>query len=179
MVVQLLCLYTARTTLRCPPPLCCRGVTPRRGGGRGEMARSDRRRAQANTDLQWKALGSRSRLPGGCSACSGSIPASGVLLAAAGDQDIGEFWGTVRMRHGEVCSGRVVMKRSGLDTKSGLKTPVTHSGEVSEGKAFSGYTFFYPFPKPLLGTGYRIGLCWLSPAALLPGVKTGKRMEAQ
>lgn len=91
----------------------------------------------------------------------------------------GSFGGAVEKRHREVCSGRVVMKPGGLDATSGLKTPVAHSGEVSKRKGFSGYTFFYPFPKPSLGTGYRIGLCWLYPAALLPRVKTGKRGEAQ
>lgn len=40
------------------------GCNATAGGDRGQMAPSDSRRAQANTDLQWKALGSRSRLPG-------------------------------------------------------------------------------------------------------------------
>lgn len=81
------------------------GCNATAGGDRGQVAPSDSRRAQANTDLQWKALGSRSRLPGGCSARAGSIPALEVLFTAAGDQDVGEFCGVVGMRHREVCSG--------------------------------------------------------------------------
>lgn len=51
------------------------------------------------------------------------------------------------------------MKHGGLDATSGLKTPADHSGEVSKGKGFSYPSpFFYPFPKPSLGTGYRIVL---------------------
>lgn len=59
------------------------------------------------------------------------------------------------------------MKHRGLGSTFGLKTPIARSGEVSEGRGFPGCTF-YPFPKPSLGTGYRIGLCWLSPAAPPP-----------
>lgn len=53
-------------------------------GWQGRGGPSDSQRAQANTDLQWKALGSRSRLPGGCSARTGSIPAFEVLFTLAG-----------------------------------------------------------------------------------------------
>lgn len=132
--MQPLCLNRTGAALRCAPPLYPTGVTFRRGGrgvAGGEVARGASRCAQANTDLQWKALGSRSRPPprvrghgeGGLS-MSRQHPACWGLsrsrLRGEG-QDLVEARGMVRtrMRTGV----RLIIKHGGLDVMSRMGNP--------------------------------------------------------
>lgn len=159
--MQRLILNRTRATLPSAalPHACNSPAGGGRGGDRGEVARGDSRRAQANTDLQWKALGSRSRPPPrarGAGGCVGDqhVPAASRPL---GSVPFTAAWGRAG-HHGGLGYGQdedgagLVQGGSLLNTVGWVqspgweipKTPITDSGKISD---FPGCTLFYPFPR--------------------------------